>query len=207
MLNRRGIRPPPGLERREICDLASITIGSTECNLTDSEWFLVDEGGPDPETLSNAEAVEWIEIDPGVWMVPAVPLPTVPENLQVSVGEDILPSQLYCHFSEGTDRAIAGRCLAHPLFITTPQPREPEISPRVGIGAQFANFAGRNLYGGTSGRLAIRISQPCGELPARNQVIRSVESSPLLARPNSTPKKCSFTSSSWVWATYKTPNG
>jgi penicillin-binding protein 1C len=116
--------PPPGLERREICDLASITIGSTECNLTDSEWFLADEGGPVPETLSNAEAVEWIEIDPGVWIVPSVPMPTVPENLQVSVGEDILPSQIYCHFSEGTEESLLPADALPTLFLSPPRNQE-----------------------------------------------------------------------------------
>jgi penicillin-binding protein 1C len=116
--------PPPGLERREICDLASITIGSTECNLTDSEWFLADEGGPVPETLSNAEAVEWIEIDPGVWIVPSVPMPTVPENLLVSVGEDILPSQIYCHFSEGTEERLLPADALPTLFLSPPRNQE-----------------------------------------------------------------------------------
>lgn len=116
--------PPPGLERREICDLASITIGSTECDLTDTEWFLVDEERADPDPLSNAEAVDWIEIDPGVWMVPAVPLPTVPENLLVSVGEDFLPSQLYCHFSEGTATSLLPADALLTLFLSPTRNQE-----------------------------------------------------------------------------------
>ncbi|MGD2048905.1 MAG: penicillin-binding transpeptidase domain-containing protein, partial [Chloroflexota bacterium] len=116
--------PPPGLERREICDLASIAIGSTDCNLSDSEWFLVDEEGSDTESLSTTETVTWTEIDPGVWLVPAVPLPTVPENLLVSVGDDILPSQLYCHFSEGTAMSLLPAGALPSLFLSPP--RNPE---------------------------------------------------------------------------------
>lgn len=116
--------PPPGLERREICDLASISIGTTECNPTDSEWFLVDEGRPDSEAFLEEDAVVWTEIDPGVWLVPAVPLPSVPENLLVSVGDDILPSQLYCHFSEGTAMSLLPAGALPTLFLSPP--RNPE---------------------------------------------------------------------------------
>lgn len=116
--------PPAGLERRNICDLASITIGATDCVANDSEWFLMNDTGSGPNPISDPDVVQWQELDPGVWLVPAVGLPPLPETLQVTVGEDILPSQLYCHFEQGTTLELLPADAQPALFLSPP--RNPE---------------------------------------------------------------------------------
>jgi membrane peptidoglycan carboxypeptidase len=93
--------PPPGLERRGICSLESILIGADSCDLSDEEWFLIEnpDGQEDPKVES--QEVSWLELDPGVWIVPAIELMPTPADEAVSTGaEDLIP-QPYCHFEEG----------------------------------------------------------------------------------------------------------
>lgn len=114
-----GFTPPAGIERRPICELSSVTLGATACSLSDSEWFLVeggDEGGVVP---AGEPAVEWEQLDPAVWRVPAVELlgATVSED-----GEEPTPS--FCYFSEGVLIAELPPEALTGLFLTPP--RNPE---------------------------------------------------------------------------------
>ena len=128
VLDSNGARPPgdfvapPGLERRAICDLSSVVAGATDCSLTSSEWFLATGSdtvaGPDPLV------VQWEEIDPAVWRVPAVPLPPLPEVFQVEVGEDVLPPQTFCHFEEGARIEYLPADALPSLFLSPPRNAE-----------------------------------------------------------------------------------
>ncbi|MCI0399581.1 MAG: transglycosylase domain-containing protein [Chloroflexi bacterium] len=115
--------PPPGLEQHNICSLASVTVGATECSLSDSEWFL-DERLAGDTPAPDSEAVAWERIDPAVWRIPAVALPPLPEEVLASLGDDDLPPSPYCHFVQGTALAALPPD-ALPLVFLAP-PRNPE---------------------------------------------------------------------------------
>ncbi|MEN8197743.1 MAG: penicillin-binding transpeptidase domain-containing protein, partial [Pseudomonadota bacterium] len=114
--------PPAGLEQRPICDLASVSIGAGECALTDSEQFLIGDSGPDPTPLPDA--VNWDQIDPGVWLVPAVALPPLPEELLVTLGDQALPPQLFCHFPDGAALDLLPPTALPTLFLSPPRNAE-----------------------------------------------------------------------------------
>ena len=113
--------PPSGLEERLICDLASVSAGAADCALTDSELFLASDSAPEP---ASSEVVNWEQIDPGVWRVPAVPLPPLPEELLVSLGDETLPPQLYCHFADGVALETLPPTALPTLFLSPPRNAE-----------------------------------------------------------------------------------
>lgn len=121
--------PPPGLTRRPICDLASVTPGATECALTRQEWFWVETPQatptPTPTVDPLAPVVRWEALDPAVWRLPALPLP--PQPLPIDSGPDALPPQPFCYFAEGADAALLPP-EALPILFLTP-PRNPESLP------------------------------------------------------------------------------
>jgi penicillin-binding protein 1C len=125
-----GVQPPAdfavpaGLEQKPICDLASVYLGATDCALTDSEHFLTGDSGAAPATAPLPDTVNWSQIDPGVWLVPAVPLPPLPEELQLSLGDQTLPPQLFCHFPDGAALEMLPATALPTLFLSPP--RNPE---------------------------------------------------------------------------------
>jgi peptidoglycan glycosyltransferase len=128
VLESNGARPPDefvapsGLEQRQLCDLASVAPGSTECALTDSEWFLA--GDPELGSETDPQGVRWDEVDPAVWRVPAVLLPPLPETFEIEFSEDTLPQQAFCHFEEGTGIEHLPADAVASLFLSPP--RNPE---------------------------------------------------------------------------------
>jgi hypothetical protein len=120
--------PPEGLERRPICNLATITPGATECGMSGSEWFLVEgaavEAAPTP--TPDPAAVAWERIEPAVWRAPAVALPPLPVETQVaSAGESsVLPPQLFCHFPQGVEMALLPPDALPQVFLSPPHNQE-----------------------------------------------------------------------------------
>ena len=116
----RPFNPPDGLEKRPLCAISSVTIGATECVPAGEEWFFV----PPPETVEvDPNLVQWEEIEPAVWRVPAVPLP--PAAIQVSdTDKDTPPPQLFCHFAAGTQVASLPPDAAPQLFLAPPRNAE-----------------------------------------------------------------------------------
>jgi penicillin-binding protein 1C len=114
--------PPPGLERRPICNLASVTIGATECTPGGQEWFLEvdDTAVPTPAPL---DAIIWEQLDPAVWRIPAVPLaPPEPELIAAMARDDNAPPpQLFCHFARGTAVDLLPPETEPQLFLTPPR--------------------------------------------------------------------------------------
>jgi len=115
--------PPAGLEQKNICDLSSISLGISDCNLGDSEWFLSGDAISEPAGDVN-DLVEWTELDPGVWLVPSVNLPPLPDVFQVSLGEDVLPPQPHCHFDRGTPVELLPPDAIPSLFLSPPRNQE-----------------------------------------------------------------------------------
>jgi membrane peptidoglycan carboxypeptidase len=128
VLDSNGARPPddfiapPGLEKRAICDLSSVLPGATDCSLTGSEWFLA--SGSDAAAASDPQLVQWEEIDPAVWRVPAVPLPPLPEEFQIGTSDDMLPPPIYCHFVEGVGIEYLPADALPSLFLSPPRNAE-----------------------------------------------------------------------------------
>ncbi|UCG26152.1 MAG: transglycosylase domain-containing protein [Chloroflexota bacterium] len=131
VLETNGARPPddfrapPGLEQRQICDLASVAPGATECALTDSEWFLASDSELAFET--DPQKVRWEKVDPAVWRVPAVPLPPLPETFEIDFTEDRLPPQAFCHFEEGVGMDYLPADALASLFLSPPRNTESLI--------------------------------------------------------------------------------
>jgi hypothetical protein len=129
VLNSNGARPPddfiepPGMERRQICDLASVTPGAADCLLNDSDLFLAATQDPAGE-VADPQTVRWEEIDPAVWRVPAVPLPPLPETLQVELSEDAMPPQQFCHFEQGAALDMLPADAQATLFLSPPRNAE-----------------------------------------------------------------------------------
>jgi hypothetical protein len=152
-LDSNGARPPddfmapPGLERREICDISSVVPGASDCALNDSELFLTTDEGNSGETL-DLQAVQWEKIDPAVWRIPAVSLPPTPETMQVQFNADTLPPQLFCYFAEGTSAEYLPADALPSLFLSPP--RNPE------------SLAEAHRWAAEHG-LAILPAEPCSE--------------------------------------------
>jgi hypothetical protein len=129
VLDNNGARPPddfiapPGLETRQICDLASVAPGAGDCLPGGSELFLVTGPETENEDLDPA-SVAWEEIDPAVWRVPAVPLPPLPETLLVELTEESMPPQQYCHFEAGVALDLLPADALPTLFLSPPRNNE-----------------------------------------------------------------------------------
>jgi penicillin-binding protein 1C len=116
--------PPPGLEQRPLCNLASVTIGATECQVGRQEWFLVEDRPAEATPTPDPDLIAWQKIEPAVWRVPAVGLPPLPDDMPVLLGETELPPQPFCHFNQGTQIEFLPDD-ALPLLFLEP-PRNPE---------------------------------------------------------------------------------
>jgi len=134
VLSTDGISPsvefiaPDGIEKRSICNLARISTSSTECALTDSEYFLPSTQNAQAESDLTADRVAWEELDPGVWRVPAVAIPPLTEEMLVSaknvLGDDRLPSQSFCFFEQGTGLELLPPDAGPSIFLSPPRNRE-----------------------------------------------------------------------------------
>ncbi|MFZ0545812.1 MAG: transglycosylase domain-containing protein, partial [Candidatus Promineifilaceae bacterium] len=83
---------PPGLEQRPLCNIAAITVGTTDCSPTDSEWFLTDNQSQAQTPTPDPETVAWDQIEPAIWRIPAVLLPPLPEEtVTASLNGEALP--------------------------------------------------------------------------------------------------------------------
>ncbi|MCO5198947.1 MAG: transglycosylase domain-containing protein [Anaerolineae bacterium] len=120
--------PPPGVERQTICTIESVTVGSAECALTDSEWKLVDTDvpAPTPTEVSEAPLVVWESVDPSVVRAPALPLPPPsPESIANSAeDEDAIPPQLFCTIAAGADATTLPPQAVPTLFLEAPRNSE-----------------------------------------------------------------------------------
>jgi hypothetical protein len=68
--------------------------------------------------------IAWQKIEPAVWRVPAVALPPLPHDVQVSLGDSDLPPQPFCHFNPGTQIEFLPADAQALLFLEPP--RNPE---------------------------------------------------------------------------------
>jgi penicillin-binding protein 1C len=118
-----AFEPPPGLERRPICNLASVTIGATDCTPGGQEWFLEAGEGVTPTPTVAPDTIAWEELDPAVWRIPAVPLaPPEPELIAaMDRDDDTPPPQLFCHFARGTAVELLPPETEPQLFLTPPR--------------------------------------------------------------------------------------
>ncbi len=134
VLKTDGVAPPAeftrpdGIEERKICSLAGISASSTDCVLSDSEYFLLSEDGAGAGSDLAADRVVWEELDPGVWRVPAVALPPLPEEMQVAAksvqGDDRLPPQSFCFFEQGTGLELLPADAGPAVFLSPPRNSE-----------------------------------------------------------------------------------
>ncbi|MFO7539894.1 MAG: transglycosylase domain-containing protein [Chloroflexota bacterium] len=114
--------PPPGLERRAICSLSSVTIGATDCTPGGQEWFLeTDVTASTP--IPPPDTITWEQLDPAVWRIPAVPLaPAEPELVEaLARDDDAPPPQLFCHFGRGTAVDLLPPETQPQLFLAPPR--------------------------------------------------------------------------------------
>lgn len=118
------LTPPPGLEKRPLCTITSITIGATDCQRSGEEWFLiVDENQEQVES----DVVVWKALETAVTRAPAVALPPLPIdviNTETSNDEEQLPPQLFCHFNEGTDATLLPPDALTQIFLDPPRNQE-----------------------------------------------------------------------------------
>ncbi len=123
--------PPAGLERRPLCNIPSVIVGAAECQMDDSDWFLVKQGESADPAPSEADRVRWTEVDPGVWSLPVVPLPPVPEELiQISTSfdeEPVTPPQPFCRIEEGLALQLLPPEAVPALFLAPPRNEESLI--------------------------------------------------------------------------------
>ena len=114
---------PSGLEKRPLCQIASITIGATDCQPSGSEWFLTTPAQPAPPT---GDVVRWEEVETAVIRTSAIPLPPLPADLiQVDTSDkEQLPAPIFCHFSEGTDSTFLPPDVQQQLFLSPPRNAE-----------------------------------------------------------------------------------
>ena len=113
--------PPEGMEQKNICELTELTVGAESCVLTDSEWFIAGKDDDGDEQNDLAEDLEWNELDPAVWLVPALPLPPIPEIERVAFGEEGILPRPYCHFEEGIDISQLPMEALETVFLSPPR--------------------------------------------------------------------------------------
>ncbi len=119
--------PPAGLEQKQLCSIASVTVGAEECLFSESEWFLEESQAAVPTPTPDEELVSWEEIEPDIWRMIAVPLPPLPAEALISEpveDEDALPLQIFCHFSEGVEISMLPPDALPQLFLMPPRNAE-----------------------------------------------------------------------------------
>ncbi|MFN2187958.1 MAG: hypothetical protein ACK2T3_04280, partial [Candidatus Promineifilaceae bacterium] len=75
----------------------------------------------------TSDRVVWEELDPAVWLVPAIPLTPLPEELLMAVnfqGEERLPEQQFCYFEQGASLDLLPPEAAPALFLSPPRNQE-----------------------------------------------------------------------------------
>ncbi len=120
---------PEGLEKRPLCSIASVTIGTADCTFSGEEWFLTEPAAATamaaPTPTPDPEFVNWEEVETAVLRIPAVPLPPVPlEVLDVETDEDAPPPQLFCQFAQGTELALLPPDALPQVFLSPPRNSE-----------------------------------------------------------------------------------
>ncbi len=117
--------PPLALEEEALCSLTSVVVGVLDCAPGGSEWRLQTEDIP-PEQFPEVEApVIWEEIESAVERMPAILLPPVPvELIDSAVEQDGPPSQLFCHFVQGTEQTLLPPESQMQLFLSPPRNEE-----------------------------------------------------------------------------------
>jgi hypothetical protein len=130
---------PDGLSQEALCAISSVQIGATECSISGSEWVL-DTPQLAGETPPEADKVAWEEVDPAVERMPALPLPPLPlEVVTVDPEDNAPPSQLFCHFLEGTEMSLLPPETQQQVFL--PPPRNEESLKAAHEWAQANNLA------------------------------------------------------------------
>jgi hypothetical protein len=116
---------PDGLEKRPLCNIASVTIGATECSFAGEEWFIETAASAEAEPTINGDVVRWEELETAVLRVPAVPLPPLPvEFVSNEADDDELPAPVFCHFNQGFDGLLLPPEAAGYIFLTPPRNTE-----------------------------------------------------------------------------------
>ena len=132
--------PPAGLEQRQLCAIASVTPGASECSVSGTEWFLQTPATAEPTPTPLPDTVVWEALEPGVWRMAAVPLPPLPmEALETAVDPKAPPPQLFCHLARGADVTLLPPEAAPQLFLVPP--RNPESLKAAHEWAQANNLA------------------------------------------------------------------
>ncbi len=114
---------PAGLEKRPLCDISSVTVGATDCTRAGEELFLVRSDVVAGQELDGS-LVQWEKLEPAVVRAPAMPLPPLPVEAQISDDPDAMPPQLFCHFGEGTAVATLPPEVAGQVFVQPPRNAE-----------------------------------------------------------------------------------
>ena len=106
---------PEGIARRLLCALSSVTPGSSDCRVNQSEWFL-DTPQPALEEEDNGR-IRWEQVDPAVLRVPALRLADTSQN----VGTQISASSRYCRYDEGVDQSLLSSEAVPQIFLAPPR--------------------------------------------------------------------------------------
>jgi penicillin-binding protein 1C len=135
---------PPAIDQVPLCDISSVVIGAVDCAPAGSEWALqTPELAPEPDFETDAPVV-WQAVDPAVDLIPALPLPPLPEGfVSDSAGTDSPPAQFFCHFPEGMDSLLLPPETQLQLFLAPP--RNIESLKAAHEWAQSSNLAIRPL--------------------------------------------------------------
>ena len=117
---------PDGLEKRPICQIASVTVGATDCALSGQEWFLVTGETAASQPTAAGDVVQWEELETAVLRAPALPLPALPIELSTpeTNDPDALPAPLFCHFPQGFDNLLLPPEAAAYIFLSPPRNSE-----------------------------------------------------------------------------------
>ncbi|MCA9940660.1 MAG: transglycosylase domain-containing protein [Anaerolineales bacterium] len=120
---------PAGLAQKPLCALSSVTPGAGDCVYAGNEWFLqpdVDAPTPTPTATQDPadERVVWEMLEPGVWRMPAIPLPPNIITTATTDDQDALPPQPFCQFAPGVEVALLPPNALPQVFLTAP--RNPE---------------------------------------------------------------------------------
>jgi hypothetical protein len=109
---------PAGITRRLLCALSSVTPGSSDCRVNQSEWFL--DTPPTPTGEAMLGKVRWEEVDPAVLRVPALRL----ADTNRTVGTASTSSSQYCRYDEGVDLSILSPDSVSQIFLAPPRNNE-----------------------------------------------------------------------------------